>query len=76
MGSGKLDAKPDTRPSNNKNKTLLHTQASDRTPGVKTRAVFFVGVETLIVALHVNLDKTADRTKETSLAQAASLKRC
>ena len=25
MGSEQLDAKPDTRPSNNKNKTLLHT---------------------------------------------------
>jgi hypothetical protein len=41
MGSEQLDAKPDTRPSNNKNETLLHTQASDRTPGLKTRAVFF-----------------------------------
>jgi hypothetical protein len=25
MGSEQLDAKPDTRPSNNKNETLLHT---------------------------------------------------
>ena len=30
----------------------------------------------LIVALHVNLDKTADLTKETSSVQAASIKRC
>jgi len=29
-----------------------------------------------VVALHVNLDKTADLTKETSSAQAASVKRC
>jgi hypothetical protein len=28
------------------------------------------------VALHVNLDKTADLTKETSSVQAASIKRC
>ena len=28
------------------------------------------------VALHVNLDKTADLTKETSSVQAASVKRC
>jgi len=28
------------------------------------------------VALHVNLDKTAELTKETSPAQAASVKRC
>jgi hypothetical protein len=41
MGSEQLDAKPDTRPSNNKNETL-HTQASDRTPGLKTRAIFLV----------------------------------
>ena len=29
-----------------------------------------------LVALHVNLDKTAELTKETSPAQAASVKRC
>jgi hypothetical protein len=29
-----------------------------------------------IVALHVNSDKTADLTKETSSSQAASVKRC
>jgi hypothetical protein len=41
MGSETLDAKPGTTPSNNKNK-LFHTQASDRTPGLKTRAIFLV----------------------------------
>ena len=41
MGSDKLDAKPDTRPSNNKKKTLLHTQASDRTPRPKQPGRFF-----------------------------------
>jgi hypothetical protein len=31
MGSEQLDAKPDTRPSNNKNKTLsTHKQATER----------------------------------------------
>jgi hypothetical protein len=29
-----------------------------------------------LVALHVNLDKTVDLTKETSSVQAASVKRC
>jgi hypothetical protein len=33
-------AQPDTKPLNNKNKTLLHTQASDRTPRQK-RGGFF-----------------------------------
>jgi len=44
MGSDLLDAKPDTRPSNNKNKTLLHTQASDRTPRVKPGRFFLLSM--------------------------------
>ena len=34
------------------------------------------GVRGLAVALHVNLDKTVERRKETSAAQAASLNHC
>jgi hypothetical protein len=38
--------------------------------------MFFQSSNREYVALHVNLDKTAELTKETSPAQAASVKRC
>src|SRR5262249_44999481 len=40
-GFGTRDAKPDTKRSDNNNKTLLHRQASDRTPGPKKSGRFF-----------------------------------
>src|SRR5262249_53535368 len=41
MGSVRLECQPNTRPLNNKNKTLLHTQASDRTPRQKRGGFFY-----------------------------------
>jgi hypothetical protein len=43
-GFGKAGCQPDTRPLNNKNKTLLHTQASDRWPR-ENGAYFFYGLK-------------------------------